>query len=301
MRLRISMVLWLLAPGAWARAQVDVSAWPQVRMEVVALEATGEPMAGLTRDALVVKEGRQPHPVDDVQPGMGPQSVCVLIDASGSMYDRLSLVLTKARRFIRTLPAEDEVCLAEFATDSFIDQNLTQDKAAAQAALGHIKASGGTSERDALLALAGYMRKEAKNKSRAIVIFGDADDNSSKTNWQDFVQGMEIAGTPVVHFICLPPAMGNARWKQGDPKAGPATKVSRIGGGLTYFPHNMNDINSIVDNLAGLLQSRYVVTFTAENTTKDGQGQAMQVLFEKTHRSKDAVVLAPEGYYAPSH
>jgi VWFA-related protein len=286
---------------AAARGQVDTSGWPQVRVEMLALDPQGEPMAGLTKDALVVKEGKQAHPVLDLQPASGPQSICILIDSSASMYTRLSLVVTKARRLLKSLPPGDEVCVASFSSGLTLDRQLTMDHRAAESGLTRVKGSGdGTALRDSLAAVSDYMRATAQNKSRAIVLFSDGADNSSKANWKKLQQEMELAGSPVVHMVCVPAAFGNARAKQGDPEEGSATRLSRPTGGLTYFPHNMTDINSIVDNLALVLQSRYVLTFQAENAAKDGQEQWMQVSLEKAHRIGHAEVLAPEGYYAPA-
>jgi len=296
------IVVWLGAVAPELRAQVDISAWPQVRVEMLVLDANGEPMAGLNKDALVVNEGKKSHGIIDLQPAQEPQSVCVLIDASGSMYTRLSLVLTKARRLVKNLPAGDEVCVASFSRGMQLDQGLTGDRRTVEPALARVKASGdGTALRDSLAALSEYMRGASKYKSRAIVLFSDGADNSSKAGWDQMKKGFEAEGSPVVHMICLPPAMGNARAKQVDPEEKSAMRLSRPTGGLTYFPHNMTDINSIVDNLGQVLQSRYVATFEAENATKDGQEQWMQVSFEKSHRMGKAEVLAPEGYYAPNH
>jgi VWFA-related protein len=296
------LVMALAICGLRGSAQVDVSGWPQVRVEMIALDAQGEPLRGLTKDALVVKEtDREPHAINDLQPDGEPQSVCVLVDAAGLMYDRLGVVLAKARRLVKTLPAEDEVCVADYANDLFLDQKFTNDRAALDAALSQVRASGGAGERDALIALAGYMRTLSKYKSRAIILFSDGRDDKSKAGWGEVTKVMESQGSPVVHLICVPQAFGNAKAKQNDPEMKAALEVTKPTGGLTYFPHNMTDFNSIVDNLESVLRSRYVLTFQAENTTRSGQEQPMQVSFEKTHRTEKAEVLAPEGYYAPSH
>ena len=296
------LCMLVMSSGPGASAQVDISAWPQVRVEMVALNAQGEPLTGLTKEALMVRESdKQPHAIDDLKPTEEPQSICVLVDAAGLMYDRLSVELAKARRLVKTLPAEDEVCVADYANDLFLDQKFTSDREALDKGLTLVKASGGAAERDALVALAGYMRQSSKYRSRAIILFSDGRDDKSRAEWEDVTKLMESQGSPVVHLICLPAAFGNARAKQGDPQQKAAQRVTKPTGGLTYFPHNMEDFNSIVDNLETVLKARYVLTFTAENTTRDGQEQRMEVSFDKTHRTEKAEVLAPEGFYAPSH
>jgi len=181
--------LLLAARGARAPGQVDTSAWPQVRVELLVLDPQGEPMAGLTKEALVVNEGKKAHAVLDLQPAPEPQSICVVIDSSASMYTRLSLVVTKARRLLKSLPPGDEVCVASFSSGLTLDQPLTLDHKAGESGLTRVKGSGdGTALRDSLAAVSEYMRGTAQNKSRAIILFSDGADNSSKANWKKLQQ-----------------------------------------------------------------------------------------------------------------
>src|ERR1022692_5163496 len=95
-RLGLAFLLMVAAPRAWS--QVDTSAWPQVRMEVLAVDQDGVPVPGIKTDGLIARGLRKPLAVTDLEPSGDPQSVCVLIDASDSIGDGLSLVRTKVRR-----------------------------------------------------------------------------------------------------------------------------------------------------------------------------------------------------------
>ena len=116
----LTLALTVVFATAEAHGQVDVSAWPQVQMEVLALDAQGIRLEGLTKDELVVKEGKKAHAIVALKPASEPQSICLLIDASGSMYTRLDVVLTKARRFAKSLPPDDEICVADFSGKLFV-------------------------------------------------------------------------------------------------------------------------------------------------------------------------------------
>src|SRR5579859_411846 len=93
----------LVLSARGASCQVDLSGWPQVRMEVLAVDPDGMPVQGVTADALVVRGLQKPVAVIGLESSAEPQSVCVLVDASDSLGDGLSLVQTKVRRLLKKL------------------------------------------------------------------------------------------------------------------------------------------------------------------------------------------------------
>ncbi len=282
-----------------ACAQVDLSAWPQVRMEVLAVDRDGNPVPGLANDGVLARGTGKPRPVTELQATTEPQSVCVLLDASDA--DRWSMAQGKAKKLVRNLPPGDEVCVAAFSTQLWIAQEFTEDRLAVSRSLSLGRPEGGTQLRDAVFYLADYMRRQAKHRSRAIVLISDGTDRKSNMSWEQLRRGMETEGTPVVHMVCLPPAFGRARAKQFDPHASDAFKLTELGGGLTYFPHTMGDMNGVMDALPIAMSERYIVTYTAENVARDGHEERVVLLFDKAHRSQKAILQAPEGYYAPSN
>jgi Ca-activated chloride channel family protein len=290
--------LWLavLMTSASAGAQVDLTAWPLVRLPVLPLDAQDAPIAGLTKDALTVREDGQLAAIVSLEPDAEPQSVCLMIDASGSMYDRLPAVHAAARRILENLPAADEVCVTDFSAEMYMDQDFTQDRPAALKALGFIKASGGTALRDSLHELSLFMKKKAKYRGRVIILVSDGGDNASKDSEDQLRMEMEAGGIPEVHVLCVPSPHG--RGCGTDEKA--ALRLTRMGGGLVYFPHNAADTDSAVDHLLEAMKARYVLTYNALAPGRDGGEHRVSVSFDSTHPSKKAVVRAPEGYYAPS-
>jgi hypothetical protein len=292
---------FLLLTSRGAKSQVDLSAWPQVRMEVLAVDQNGLPVEGVTADALVVHPPQKPvERVTALEPSTEPQSVCVLVDASDSLGDGLKIVLTKTRRLLKNLPADDEVCVAVFAAKLWVAQPLTGDRGAVLQALAQIQPTQGTQLRDGLADLARTMRETAKFRSRAIILVSDGTDRHSVTTNEQLKRDLETDGSPVVHMICLPEAFGRARNKQVEPHAGTAFKLHDFSGGLTYFPHTMVEIDSVVDTLPTTMRARYIVTYAAENAKRDGHEERVEISFDKAHQDLKARIQGPEGYYAPS-
>jgi VWFA-related protein len=290
----------LLIAARVALCQVDLSAWPQVRMEVLAVDPDGAPVQGITADALVARGLRNNVAVSAFEPSADPQSVCVLIDASDSLGDGLSLVQTKVRRLLKKLPANDEVCVAAFSSQLSLAQPLTADHAAVLQALAQLKPAQGTQLRDGLLDLAAYMRQSARFKSRVIVLVSDGTDRHSAASTGQLKHELETEGSPTVHMICLPVGFGSARYKQVDLNRGAAFSLTEVGGGLTYFPHTIVDIDAIMDHLPETIANRYVLTYQAQNAARDGHEERIDISLDRAHQNISARIRAPEGYYAPS-
>jgi Ca-activated chloride channel family protein len=296
--LGLALLLVLANRDAWC--QVDLSAWPQVRMEVLALDQNGMPVPGVAADALVARGLRKPVAVTNLEPTEEPQSVCVLVDASDSLGDGLSMVQTKARRLLKKLSVDDEVCVAAFSSKLWIAQPLTKDRAAVLQALTQVRPTGGTQLRDGLVDLAQYMRGAGRFRSRAIILISDGSDRHSLATNEQLKRELEAEGSPVVHMICLPEAFGRARNKQYELREGTAFKLHELSGGLTYFPHTMADIDAIVDTLPDTMRTRYIVTYAAESAARDGHEERIEISFDKAHQNMKARIQGPEGYYAPS-
>jgi hypothetical protein len=294
------LALLFVVTARSAISQVDLSAWPQVKMEVLAVDPDGLPVPGVTADELVARGPRKPFAVTALEASTEPQSVCVLMDASDSLGDGLSLVLTKARRLLRNLPPDDEVCVAAFSSKLWIAESLTGDRGAVLHALDQVHPMGGTQLRDGLVDLARYMRGAARFRSRAVILISDGADRHSTATNEQLKRELEAEGSPVVHMICLPEAFGRARNKQYNPHEGTAFKFHELSGGLTYFPHTGVDIDAIVDTLPQTMRSRYIVTYAAENGVRDGHEERIEIAFDKAHQGMNARIQGPEGYYAPS-
>jgi hypothetical protein len=233
-------------------------------------------------------------------PVAGPQSVCVLLDASGSMYLRRRGLIDAANRLLKALPAEDEVCVADFSWRLHVDQRLTENRQLDVEALSYIRSSGGSAVRSSLAELSNDMRTTARHASRAIILLSDGTDNASNIDEDQMKKEIESMGGVAVHVICLPPDPGANMEGQDRVDKKAALHLTSIFGGLGYFPHNTIDTEESVDHLVGALKSRYMLAYQALNTGRDGRSRQITIEFDKAHQKMRAVVRVPEGYYAPS-
>ena len=102
-----------------------------------------------------------------------PLAVAVLIDRSGSVAPHMPMLQLAALLSLRHLRLEDQVALFSFADDTKKICDLTQDRLLIAEKINQIKAEGGTDIYDAIRDAARYLRKEAPDRRRAIILVSD--------------------------------------------------------------------------------------------------------------------------------
>jgi len=297
----VAMAAVLAAPDTTAIGQMDLSAWPKVQVEILATDANGDPVAGLSASGVVVREDGRPQTVLEMSAAPEPQSVCILVDDSGSMYSRMPDVQAAATRFLQNLPAEDEVCFASFGWHLQMRRRFTHDRSKVATSIQAVRAEGGTSLRDALVDIENYMRAAAKNRLRAIVVLTDGADNASTAEEQQMRQAMEIDGSPVVHIVRVPasPSMKGTPSEEASEKKA-VQRTAAISGGLSYFPRDPAEMGASLEHLNEAMKKVYLLTYTTEVQTRDGRERRLDIKLDKAHGGSKTVLRTPEGYYAPS-
>jgi VWFA-related protein len=293
---------------AWpaAFAQVDVSAWPEVRMELSITAAPGSAPGDVSSSLVSLTDSGHPQNVASLKPLLGPQSICLLIDNSNSMRDKLPQLKSAAARFLESLPAEDEVCVATIGPALSMRTKLTQDHAAAAASLAAIEAHGGSGLLDGIMNAAEYMRDGARNRSRTFVLFSDAFDNRSLSDERTFRQQMELSGSPVLYLIdyagseARPAESGRTEDKLDMLSRETIAEAVARGGGTACAPADERELAAALDALKDQLHRRYLLAYTVEKAARDGQERRLQVTLNADYARQGLRITAPGGYYAPS-
>ncbi len=274
-----------------ALAQVDLSNWPQVRIGVTAIDASGHMSSDLKSTMLDVQEEGHQSAVQTIQPDTGPQSICVLVDTSSSSKGSLSLVKSSVLRLLEQLPPQDEVCLAMFDVKLALLQRLTMNRDQLPSLVAGMKAGGGTALYNSLSSLSSEMVEHAHNLNQSIILFSDGDDNYSRESEPVFVSQLEKSGGPVIYMINLP-----AR-SLFHPKARPLPSYVQALGGLALVPHSPSDLAQSVDQILEVLRSRYSMTYVSPQHEKNGSIRHIRI---NVRGANKMAVHAPDGYYAPS-
>ena len=127
---------------------VDDSDFPSLTVFVSALDANGQPIAGLADDDFEVLEDGVPGTLLDAQPVVNTDlgiAVVLAIDVSASMAGGpLDATKEAALAFINSLGEFDQVAVLAFADTVQVAQDFTSDKEAARTAVRGLAAGGRT-------------------------------------------------------------------------------------------------------------------------------------------------------------
>src|ERR1700733_8988578 len=97
----------------------------EVRLNATVLDGSGRSIQTLDRDAFRVYEDGVPQTINSFRHEDLPVSLGILIDSSGSMYDKRVAVEQASLDLIKLSNREDEAFVVDFSWEAFIDQDFT--------------------------------------------------------------------------------------------------------------------------------------------------------------------------------
>ena len=175
----------------------------EVRLNATVLDSSGRSIQTLDKSAFTVYEDGVPQTIASFRHEDLPVSLGLLIDSSGSMYDKRQAVDKASLDFVKLSNPEDEEFLVDFSWEAFIDQDFTNNIDKLQQGLGYIKSSGGTAIYDALVASADYLAKNAKHPKQVLLVGTDGEDNASSATLEQTIRRIQDLDGPVIYCVGL--------------------------------------------------------------------------------------------------
>lgn len=267
----------------------------EVRLNASVLDGSGRTIQTLDQGAFRVYEDGVPQTVSSFRHEDLPVSIGLLIDASGSMYDKRAAVDKASIDLVRLSNPKDEEFLVDFSSEAFIDQDLTSDIDKLQQGLGYIHTGGGTAAYDALVASADYLTKNAKNPKQVLIIITDGEDNASSATIEQAIRRIQDLDGPVIYCVGL--LFGDDTDKREARHARRVLEeIAQQTGGAAYFPKNLKEVDAIAATVAADIRSQYTIAYRSTNPpSKGGYRQVHVDAKEKGFGRLD--VRTRSGYY----
>ena len=264
-----------VAKGANGRYTLTQDAF-EVRLNASVLDGGGRAVQTLGEGAFHVYEDGVPQTITSFRHEDLPVSIGLLIDSSGSMYDKRAAVDKASVDLVKLSNPQDEEFLVDFSSEAFIDQDFTSSLDKLQLGLGYIKSSGGTAAYDALVASADYLSKNAKNPKQVLILITDGEDNASSATLEEAVRRIQDLDGPVIYSIGL--LFGEDTDKR---EARHARKVletiSEQTGGVAYFPKSLKEVDAIAAMVASDIRTQYTIAYHSTNPPSKGGYRQVQV------------------------
>jgi len=190
-----------------------------------------------------------------------PVSLGILIDSSGSMYNKVEAVRTAAMDLVRASNKEDETFIVNFSDEAFIDQDLTSDVNKLASALTRFRPAGGTAIYDAVVESADYLSQNAKKPKQVLLVITDGDDRDSTSTLESAIRRVQDLDGPVVYCIGL--LFGSDDMDRSSRKHSQRVlqDLADKTGGIAFFPKNVEDVDAITHQVAQDIRSQYTIAY----------------------------------------
>jgi Ca-activated chloride channel family protein len=232
----------------------------EVRLNATVLDGSGRPVQTLDKDAFHVYEDGVPQTITSFRHEDLPVSLGLLIDSSGSMYDKRPAVDKASLDFVKLSNPEDEEFLVDFSWEAYIDQDFTNNISKLQQGLSYIKSSGGTAIYDALVASADYLSKNAKHPKQVLLVITDGEDNASSATLEQTVRRIQDLDGPVIYCVGLLFGQDVDKREARHARQVLETLADQTGG-VAYFPKSVNEVDAIASEVAQDIRTQYTISY----------------------------------------
>ena len=268
----------------------------EVRLDASVIDGSGRTIQTLPESAFHVYEDGVPQTIASFRHEDLPVSIGLLIDNSGSMYDKLSAVKQAAVDLVKLSNPKDEEFLVDFNDQAFIDQDFTSSLPKLEQGLGFIEPKGQTAIRDTLVLSADYLTKNAKNSKQVLIVITDGDDNAStEYSLEQTIRRIQDLNGPVIYCIGL--LFGPEADKHESKRAQKVLEtLSQQTGGQAYFPRSLKEVDGIAATVAADIRSQYTIAYHSTNPPSKGGYREVHVTAKDKGFGK-LEVRTRSGYY----
>jgi Ca-activated chloride channel homolog len=267
----------------------------EVRLNASVFDQNGKSVQTLQKDDFHIYEDGVAQTMASFRHEDIPVSLGILIDSSGSMYDKRAAVDQASLELVKLSNPEDEAFLVDFSWEAFIDQDFTSDITKLQSGLSYIKSSGGTAIYDALVASADYLSKNAKHPKQVLLIVTDGEDNASSATLEAAIRRIQDFDGPVIYCVGL--LFGDDTNKSESRHARRVLEtLSEQTGGAAYFPKSIKEVDSIAKEVAEDIRTQYTIAYHSTKSPTLGGYRQVHVEAKAKGFSKLSV-RTRSGYY----
>jgi Ca-activated chloride channel family protein len=267
-----------------------------VVLHVNVFNGRSDAVPNLPQAAFRVTEDDRPQSITFFNNEDVPVAVGLVIDNSGSMITRRSMVIAGTRAFAESSHPEDELFTIVF--NEHIRKGLpetvafTRNRVQIEAGLNRFPAGGMTALHDAVIAGLEHLQ-EASHQKRVLVVLSDGDDNASQHSSDTMLERARRSDALIytVSTAELDSSVGKPRLLR---------KLAEISGGATYTPDSEGEVVEAFTSIAENIRRGYSIGYVPTNVAQDGRFRRVKVDV-RAPGLKNLNVSARDGYLAPRH
>ena len=256
-----------------------------VLVPVTVTDATDHPVPDLASTEFRIYEDNVEQKVLSLHHEDGPVSVGFVFDSSSSMKNRMDRSFTAMEQFLKSLNKGDEFFLIRFSDRPILASGFTDDADLLLSSLALVRPNGWTALNDAIC-LGLHQMKFARNPRRALFVFTDGGDNSSRYSDAE-VRSLAREADVRIYSIGL---FERPRFLE---------KLAMDTGGRAVWAHNLKELPGLVDKISRDFRNQYVLGYSPAEKINDGKYHTIRVELVKATRLLQMNVFWRRGYFAP--
>jgi VWFA-related protein len=214
----------------------------------------------------------------------------LILDASGSMEDRMGLVHSAALKFLDNIPKTEHLVLLDFDENMRISEYSSDDQRQIAERIYDVEADGWTALYDAVATV--LERVHFADGRKTLVVLSDGVDSRSTLSMGE---GLDIvrASDVTIHSIQIG---GNRNSPLRDFEQGRFLRqISKLTGGSYEVATSLEDLDEFYDRILDELFSQYTLAYVSTNAEMDGGYRKIKVEVDR----KDVQIRTREGYTGP--
>ena len=251
-----------------------------VALNVTVTDEAKKLVTGLRAEDFAVFEDGVQQRVQFFEASQVPIDLILLLDASSSMRDKMTIVQEAALGFMKTLRPGDRGAVVAFSDTVNVVQSLTDDRALLETAVRDTKAEGATALYNALyISLKEFGRQAQAGgdvRRQAIAVLSDGEDTSSLVTFDDVLALARKTGVSIYtirlqsEFVAARNAVDSTKKLFSDSAYAMKT-LAQDTGGQAFFPGMIGELKNVYGHIADELSAQYSLGYTPSNARRDGR------------------------------
>ena len=251
-------------------------------------------VTGLGAENFQLYEGKKRQAIRNFSSEDVPISVGIILDASGSMRDKMGRVREAVNQFCQEANPLDEFFMIVFSDEPRLAQDFTIAPEDIEKELLFTQPKGRTSLLDAIY-IGLHQMRNAKYGKKALLIISDGGDNHSRYGEREIKSAAKESDVMIYAigtFDRYVPTLEESR--------GPAllAEIAEPTGGRAYTLENTVELPAVARHIGKELRTQYVLGYRPEDLPKGGKWHKIQVKLRLPKKWSFLRAHAKTGYFS---
>ena len=267
-----------------------------VLVPVSVTDAAQRLVTGLRAENFQLFEGKKPQEIRNFSSEDVPVSIGIILDASGSMVNKMARVRDAVNQFCESANPQDEFFMFVFADQPRLVTDFTSVPEDLVMVLLFTQPKGRTALLDAIY-MGLHKMKAAKYGKKALLIISDGGDNHSLYGEKEVKAAAKEADVLIYSIGVFDRYVSSQEESRG-----PAllTEIAEPTGGRAFTLANEIELPAVASHIGRELRTQYVIGYRPEEMPKDGKWHKIQVKLRLPRKLSFLKARARTGYYAPA-